>query len=87
LTDARDCWRIVSSDGRTDSEDSFSFSALFFFLFSFFFGALTWLDEMLYITWLFVRMNMYTMGQWRVSRSYAIALDLIVLSHFIVFTD
>lgn len=81
---ARDCWHIVSSDGRTDSEESFYFSAPFFFLF--FFGALTWLDEMLYITWLFVRRNMYTMGQWQgVSRSYAIALDLIFLSHFVVF--
>ena len=77
---ARDCWHIVSSDGRTDSEESFYFSAPFFFL-----GALTWLDEMLYITWLFVRRNMYTMGQWRVSCSYAIALDLIFLSQFVVF--
>jgi hypothetical protein len=61
-------------------KNRFIFLLLFFFL-----GALTWLDEMLYVTWLFVRRNMYTMGQWRVSRIYAIALDLIFLSHFVVF--
>jgi len=44
-------WHLVFSDGRTDSEELFSFSRLL--------GALTWLDDMFYINLLFIMtMNM-----------------------------